>query len=358
MRANDDGRGMRILITGAAGFIGSHFVAHFRDRHPDWEIVVIDSLNYAGAYDRLAAFRQSIRTHYHDLRAPMPDYLVDSLGPLDHILHLAAETHVDKSLTNPRPFVESNVLGTFNLLEYARLQQPALKMFFYISTDEVYGPAPPGIDHDEECPHRPSNPYSATKAGAEDLVYAWTHSMGVSAIVTDTMNNIGETQHREKYVPKIIRAILTDSPIPVHGQPGALGSRKYLYARDHADAIDFLMVHGESGAKYNVVGQEEIDNLEMVQRIERIMGRQAKVELIDFHLARPGHDRRYSLDGSKMAALGWLPPTPIDEALKKTVQWYLENPDWLGLAHVDYPLEISVVEGGVPQLAGRRGNGG
>jgi dTDP-glucose 4,6-dehydratase len=206
---------------------------------------------------------------------------------LDYIFHLGAETHVDRSLVEPRPFVETNVLGTFNLLEYVRKHQPRLKMFMYISTDEVYGPASASVDHTEAAPHQPSNPYSATKAAAEDLVFAWEHSMGVPAIITNTMNNIGEYQHAEKFVPKIMRAVLNEGAITIHGSPDNPGSRKYLYAEDHASAVEFLMTHGRSGEKYNVVGSEEINNFDLVKRIERLLGRQAKYSFIDFHSTRP-----------------------------------------------------------------------
>ena len=347
---------MRLLVTGAAGFIGSHIARHFAERHPDWEILTIERLNYAAALDRLADLRGRIGVVLHDLRAPLTDQVIRWLGEVDWVIHAAAETHVDKSLVDPRPFVESNVLGTLHLLEWARLGPRLPRMFFYVSTDEVYGPAPPGTDHDEGFPHRPSNPYSASKAAAEDLCHAWNRSMGVPVVVTNTMNNIGEGQHPEKYVPKIIRALLRGDIITVHGSPDLPGSRKYLYARDHAEAIEFLMARGERGERYNVVGAEEVNNLELVRRIERIVNRvaletpgfvsvgsrgreivtlmpdrplEARVKFVDFHSTRPGHDLRYSLDGSKLADLGWTPPTQLDEALEKIVRWTLSNPAWL-----------------------------
>jgi len=339
---------MRVLVTGAAGFIGSHALRYFYEAHPEWEFVVIDSLNYAASLDRLAWIRPArgeagrVRFLTHDLSAAFNDRMIWSVGRLDYIVHFAAETHVDKSLVDPEPFVRSNIMGTYNLLEYARHYQSNLKTFFYVSTDEVYGPAPAGVDHTEEFPHRPSNPYSATKAAAEDLCYAWTHSMGVPVIVTNTMNNLGEMQHHEKYLPKIIRSILQGQVIPVHGSPDNPGSRKYLYARDHADAIDFLLENGSLGEKYNVVGDEEVDNLSLVRRIEKILGREAKVRFVDFHSTRPGHDARYSLDGSKMARMGWTPPTKIDEALRRIVQWSLDNPEWLAVADAGHTGRLAV----------------
>lgn len=319
---------MRLLISGAAGFIGSHIARYFAGL-TDWELHTIERLNYAASLDRLADLRGRIQVHFHDLRAPITDHLADSIQEVDWIIHAAAETHVDKSMVTPAVFVESNVLGTLNLLEWCRRHQPRLRGFFYVSTDEVYGPAPVGIDHTEEHPHRPSNPYSASKAGAEDLCHAWERSMGVPVIITNTMNNVGEMQHPEKYVPKIIRALHRGDIITVHGTPDRPGSRKYLYARDHADAISFLMNVGQRGQKYNVVGAEEVNNLDLVRRIERIMGREARVQFVDFHATRPGHDLRYSLDGGKMARLGWTPPTPLDAALERVVHFTLEHPEWM-----------------------------
>lgn len=321
---------MRVLVTGAAGFIGSHAARYFCTEFPSWEILTIEKLNYAASLDRIRDLRARVKVVLHDLRAPVSDHVADLLGDLDYIVHFAAETHVDRSMVNPGDFVESNVLGTFNLLEHARKRQPKLRMFFMVSTDEVYGPAPMGIDHDEEAPHRPSNPYSATKAAAEDIAHAWDHSMGVPVIVTNTMNNVGEMQHSEKYLPKIVRAILTRRVVTVHGSPDSPGSRKYLYARDHADAIRFLMENGRRGERYNVVGDREVNNLEMVRLVEAAMGTEARVEFVDFHSVRPGHDLRYSLDGSKMKRLGWTPPTGFDVALQRIIAFYRGNPEWLG----------------------------
>lgn len=323
-----------VLITGAAGFIGSHVARYFAEKYPDWRINVIERLNYASALERVKAIAPRLRVLLHDLRAPIPDHVRGQLGDLDMIFHLAAETHVDRSCVDPTPFVESNILGTFNLLEFCRLHQPRLQMLYLISTDEVYGAAPIGVDHTEEFPHRPSNVYSATKAAAEDLTFAYEHSMGVPAIITNTMNNIGITQHPEKYVPRVIAKLLAGDIITVHGTPDNIGSRKYLHARDHADALDFLITNGRRGERYNVVGAEEVSNLDIVQRIERVLREfghdvQAKVKFQDFHLGRPGHDRRYSLDGSKMAKLGWTPPTSLDDTLRHVVQWSLDNKEWL-----------------------------
>lgn len=331
----------RVLITGAAGFIGSHVLRYFASAHPYWEFVIVDRLNYAGALSRIADVvqpetRSRFKIVLHDLRAEITDYVRESIGAIDIVMHLAAETSVDKSAVDPRAFVESNVVGTFNLLEYCRLHQPRLDKFFLISTDEVYGAAPAGVDHGEDFPHRPSNVYAATKAAAEDLAFAYEHSMGVPVIITNTMNNIGPMQAPEKYLPRVIRALARGELITVHGTPDNVGTRKYLHARDHADAINFLMAHGKRGERYNVVGAEEVSNLDVVRRVEKTFRQlghnvDAKIKFQDFHLGRPGHDRRYSLDGSKMAALGWVPSRSFDTVIHELVQWALVNKDWSGV---------------------------
>ena len=319
----------RMLITGAAGFIGSHAARYFSRVLPSYELVTIEKLNYASSLDRLRDLRRIMRVVLHDLRAPLTDHCHKEIGELDYVLHFAAETHVDRSMVDPLPFVESNVLGTYNLLEYCRLWQPRLKMFFMVSTDESYGAAPFGVDHSEDSPHRPSNPYSATKAAAEDLAFAWNHSMGVPTIITNTMNNVGEMQHPEKFIPKIVRSLIRGEPITVHGSPDNQGSRKYIYAEDHAAAIHHLMQVGRRGEKYNVVGTEEVTNLDMVRRLEKIVGAEARVVFVDFHSTRPGHDMRYSLDGFKMAKLGWTPPTSLEDALRRSTEFMIENEEWL-----------------------------
>ncbi len=322
---------MRVLVTGAAGFIGSHALKLWHERHPDWRFFVVDKLSAVASLDRIAWARGDGRVQFflHDLAAPLPERIAEMACDLDYVAHFAAETHVNDSLADPEPFLRSNVLGTFNLLEFCRLRQPRLRTFYYVSTDEVYGPAPDGTDHAEGAPHRPSNPYSATKAAAEDLCFAWEHSMGVPVVVTNTMNNLGEMQHPKKFVARVTRALLRGEIVTVHGTPDRPGSRKYLYARDHGDAIEHLMRIGRRGERYNVVGAEEVNNLEMVRRVECILGREARLRFVDFHATRPGHDFRYSLDGSKMAALGWTPPTPFGEALERTVLWTAEHQEWL-----------------------------
>lgn len=320
-------------------------------QHPDWEFVLMDRLSYAGSLARIRGMmltiepgsptydpKSPIKFVWHDFRAYPSDHVRALIGAVDYVFHFGAETHVDRSTTDPEIFVQSNVVGTYNMLEYCRRCQPGLSMFFLVSTDEVFGSAPHGVDHDEDFPHRPSNVYSATKAAAEDLAYAYNHSMGVPVIVTNTMNTIGAMQDCEKYVPKILRALMRHEMIEIHGRPGNVGSRKYIDARDHAAAIDFLVTHGERGQRYNIVGIEEIDNFDMFQRVsaavlaERVFRHEHHAvpewRFIDFHSARPGHDLRYSLNGSKLAKLGWVPTIPIAMTLHEIVRFTMEHPEW------------------------------
>lgn len=348
----------RVLVTGAAGFIGSHFLRYMIAQHPDWEFVLVDCLSYAGTLERiddiLRADRgaapdaerkwphrgRQIEFVFHDIRAYPSPYTRERIGQVDLVFHLAAETHVDRSQVNPEIFVETNIVGTFNLLEYCRREQRKLDMFFLISTDEVYGAAPHGVDHTEDFPHRPSNVYSATKAAAEDLAYAYNHSMGVPVIVTNTMNNIGIWQDTEKFVPKLLRAMLHGDEIEIHGSEVNPGSRKYLHARDHAAAINFLVSFGQRGERYNIIGAEELTNLAMFKLVlrhfdtaMRARGRYMpplRWHFVDFHSARPGHDLRYSLDGTKLATMGWAPQIDVSMSVRQIVEWALENLAWLG----------------------------
>jgi dTDP-glucose 4,6-dehydratase len=351
-----------LLLTGGAGFIGHHTVEHIL-RKTDWTITIVDRLTYAGSQNHLTDMEiwktEGKRVHFvfHDFRAQFQDInlaMVTQPEP-DYIVHMGAETHVDNSIRDPRIFVETNVIGTLNMLELARAIQP--KIFLYVSTDEVYGPAPMEVVklpsgrllvephlHKEGEPFRPSNPYSASKAGAEALVYAFWNTYGLNTIVTNTMNNFGERQNPEKFIPRTVRSILKGEPVTVHVKKDELGlitdvsSRCWLHARNHADGILYLLnVFGEASGtatkkwqQYNIVGQLAGVDV-MADKIGQMLGLGSYVEkdYVDFHSFRPGHDMHYGLDGSLLKSLGWVPPMTLDHSLEQTVRWMRDHPTWL-----------------------------
>jgi len=331
----------RCLITGGAGFIGHHTLEHFLI-HTDWEIVILDKLTYAGDLNRIVDAGmdlERIKYVYHDIRAPLNGRVINEIGAVDYIIHAAAETHVDRSLEDAEPFVYSNFIGTFNMLEYARSLREKLKRYIQISTDEVYGPAHENVRWKEWDRLSPSNPYAATKAGADCLVLAYQKCHKLKAIVTRTMNNFGERQHPEKFVPLIIRSILNGKTIDVHGErleDGSwhAGTRIWLHARNHADAVLFLLQRDyedltESDSIINVAGNIEVSNKDMVMLIGEILDKKPKWKWFDFHSSRPGHDLRYALDGSRIHSMGWVPPVPFRESLEKAVLWTANNPKYL-----------------------------
>jgi dTDP-glucose 4,6-dehydratase len=268
-----------------------------------------------------------------DLTAPIGERLGHRIGPVDYIWNIASESHVDRSIEDPRPFIENNVSLAITMLDYARIAKP--EVFCQISTDEVFGPAPAGILHGEWAPHIPSNPYSASKSAQEAIAISYWRTFGVPVILTSTMNNIGERQDPEKFVPMCIRRILRGEVVTIHGTPEHIGSRFYLHARNHADALLFLTKKGATNYpdadrpdKFNVVGEEEIDNLTLANMIADILGKPLNYKLLDFHSARPGHDLRYALDGSKLKNLGWEPPVKLRESLEHMIAWTLDHEEW------------------------------
>lgn len=322
---------MRVLLTGGAGFIGHHVVDHVL-RVTDWEITLIDRLDTSGNLNRLAEIgavrNKRVRYFYHDLRAPFSSCLRNQLGAFDYILHLAAGTHVDRSIAAPLEFVYDNVVATCNMLDFARAT--GCKRFLYFSTDEVFGPAPAGVSYREDDRYRSGNPYAATKAGAEELAVAYHNTYALPVFITHTMNVIGRRQHPEKFVPNSIRKILSGETITIHADQTRTkpGSRCYIAAEDVASAVLFLFRNGACGEKYNIVGSLEINNLDMAQRLARALGRNMHYELVDFHSSRPGHDLRYALDGSKLAHMGWS-PKQIDAQIRDIAIWTAENARWL-----------------------------
>lgn len=324
---------MKVLLTGGAGFIGHHVAEHLL-RNTDATVTFLDRLDCSGNLNRITqirdweTYKRRCRWVFHDLRAPINDQLAVQLGEHDVILHLAALTHVDRSITHPLEAVMDNVMGTFNILEHARR---GCDRFIYFSTDEVFGPAPVGTAYKEWDRYRSTNPYSATKAGAEELTLAYQNTYGVPAIITHTMNVFGERQHPEKYIPGTIAKVRDGELVTVHADPSRTraGSRFYIHARNVADGVLHVLKHGAVGDKYNIVGEVECDNLRLAQLIAEYVGKPLYHEMVDFHSSRPGHDLRYALDGTKMADIGWKPKVNFEKSLERVVQWSLSNQQWL-----------------------------
>lgn len=336
---------MRILITGGCGFLGHHVVEHFLKNTDDqilvptrrsgYDIAIFDNLTYAShGLDRLRDIQaldgKRVSLFTCDLSKDLSVGMLKELQDVSYVVHLAAETHVDNSISRPRDFIESNIMGTYSLLEFAR-NLPKLKGFLYFSTDEVFGPAPDGVAYKEWDRYNSTNPYSASKAGGEELTLAWGNTYGLPVFITHTMNCFGERQHQEKFIPLCVRKVLDGEFITIHSDPTKTkaGSRSYIHCRNVASAIDFLLPRFEQRQKYNIVGEKEVDNLTLAQMIADIVGKPLKYEMVDFHSSRPGHDLRYMLDGTKMADMGWKPPVAFEASLEKVVKWTLDNKKWL-----------------------------
>lgn len=329
----------KVLITGGNGFIGHHVCEHIL-KNTNWNIYIIDKLTYASfGYDRLKDVNcyddNRIRHFCHDFTKSIEASLLEELRDVNYIIHLGAETHVDNSIINAEPFVLSNVLGTYHILEFAR-KCKYLKKMVYFSTDEVFGPAdknvyPKGfLEWDR---YNSTNPYAATKAGGEELCLAFANTYDVPVFITHTMNVFGERQHPEKFIPKCIKALLNKETMNIHADPSKTipGSRFWIHARNVAEALQYLLIlEAEKREKFNIVGEKEVSNLEMLLLIAEIMGIKAKYKLVDFHSSRPGHDLRYGLNGEKLKSRGFSYPKSFEESLEKTVLWTLENPKWLG----------------------------
>ena len=338
----------KILITGGAGFIAHHVIDKILST-TDWEIITLDRLDFSGNLNRLkevvSSYPQSeqkrVKVVHHDLKAELNPEISATIGKIDYISHLAAGSHVDRSISYPLEFVMDNVVGTAHILDYAR-KIDGLERFAYFSTDEVFGPAPTGVYYKENDRYNSTNPYSATKAGAEELVVAFENTYGLPAIITHTMNVFGERQNPEKYIPMVIKKVRDGELVTVHSdaKKTVAGSRHYIHAEDVAEALLFLYNYDlfslkadETGAKcqkFNIVGKDEIDNLQLAQFIAETQNKELIYEMVDFHSQRPGHDLRYSLDGTKMAKMGWE-PTSAYKRLESTIKWTLKNDRWLSI---------------------------
>jgi dTDP-glucose 4,6-dehydratase len=339
----------KVLITGGAGFI-AHHVIDLILQTTDWHIVCLDRLDISGNLNRLHDMLQDhdakmvserLRIVFHDLKAEINSQIVQDIGHIDIILHLAAGSHVDRSITYPMEFVQDNVVGTVNMLDYARKNLPNLERFVYFSTDEIFGIAPPGVAYKEYDRYNSTNPYSASKAAAEEFCVAYENTYKMPIFITHTMNVFGERQHPEKFIPATIKKVRDGEKVIIHSDPTrtVAGSRMYIHARDVAEGLMFILglknYHhtGDYGhahcPKFNLVGTEEIDNLTLAHMIARAVGQELKYEMTDFHSSRPGHDLRYALDGSLLKSLGWEPRIKLSERIDEMVKWSLVNERWL-----------------------------
>ena len=312
----------RVLVTGGAGFIGSHFVKSALKAHPDWHIVNLDKLSYAGNLENLTNLTDATRHQF--VKGDIADHEIIarlwSQG-IDIVVNFAAETHVDRSILWADDFIKTDVLGAFTLLEAAR--EFGVKKFIQISTDEVYGSIASG-SFTENSPLNPRNPYSASKAGADRLAFAYFTTHNVPVTITRCSNNFGPNQYPEKFIPLFITNALEGKPLPLYGD--GKNVRDWIYVEDHCAAIDFLIAHGKSGETYNIAGGNEVENIEIARRIIRKLGKPES--LIQLVKDRPGHDRRYSLDAGTLAALGWRPQRDFPSALDATIDWYVQNESW------------------------------
>lgn len=328
-----------ILVTGGAGFIGSHVVRRFVRRHPEDTIVNLDSLTYAGNLENLKDVESSPNYHFEKGDILDVEFLVEIFRKysIDGVIHLAAESHVDRSLHNPAEFAVTNVIGTIHLLNASLTAWDGAfdnKLFYHISTDEVYGSADHGTYFTESTPIDPRSPYSASKASSDHFVTAFNNSYGLPTVISRCSNNYGPYQFPEKLIPLMINNIRLKRPLPVYGE--GTNIRDWLYVEDHAAAIEQIFHKGERGTVYNIGGNNEWKNIDLVRLLCRIMDNKLGREegesgkLIKFVKDRPGHDLRYAIDASKVISeTGWRPETAFDTGLEKTVDWYLANQDWL-----------------------------
>jgi dTDP-glucose 4,6-dehydratase len=327
-----------LLVTGGAGFIGGNFIHYWHHKHPTDRLIILDALTYAGNRSTLTQPNcQLIQGNICD--RPLIDSLLTDHN-ITHLIHFAAESHVDRSILSPETFIHTNILGTYTLLESFRhhwqtLNKPNHLRFHHISTDEVYGslaPQDPGFS--ETTPYAPNSPYSASKASSDHLVRAYHHTYGLPTTLTNCSNNYGPYHYPEKLIPLTIVNILLGKPLPIYGDGQNI--RDWLYVQDHCSAIDTVLTNGTIGQTYNIGGNNELKNLDLVHTLCDLMDELAPTlpirpsrSLITFVQDRPGHDRRYAIDATKIQQeLGWYPQETPETGLRKTVAWYLANPDW------------------------------
>ena len=336
-----------ILITGGAGFIAHHIISHVI-KNTDWNITTVDRLDISGNLNRLDDIikefsiedKKRLKIIFHDLKAEINSQIKSEIGKPDIILHLAAASHVDRSIKYPMEFVNDNVVGTVNLLNFAK-ENNNLEKFVYFSTDEIFGNAPNGVSYKEYDRYNSTNPYSASKAAAEEFCVAYENTYKMPVFITHTMNVFGERQHPEKFIPMVIQRVRDGKKVLIHSneEKTKAGSRHYIHAQDVADGLMFILNlknykhKGDFGnakcPKFNLVGPEEIDNLTLAQMIAKVQKKELKYELIDNHSSRPGHDLRYSLSPELLKKLGWEPKIKLSKRIEEVVNWSLKNNRWL-----------------------------
>jgi dTDP-glucose 4,6-dehydratase len=314
---------MKLLVTGGAGFIGSNFVHHTIARHPDWKVVVLDKLTYAGNLKNLEPELSDGRCEFVQMDICDCD-VVDAVGGCDAVIHFAAESHVDRSIEDASAFVRTNVDGTHNMLEACR--KTSVPRFVHVSTDEVYGSLGDIGQFSEETPLAPKSPYSATKASSDLLVLAYVHTYKFPGIVTRCSNNYGPYQFPEKFIPLMIAQAMAGERLPVYGKGANV--RDWIHVSDHCSALDAVLQRGRDGEVYNIGGGCEMQNLDVAKLILKALGRSE--ELIQFVTDRPGHDLRYAINCEKLEReLGWTPQVKFAQGLADTIAWYRDNQAWL-----------------------------
>ena len=324
----------KVLVTGAAGFIGSNLVRHLLESS-DLAVVGLDALTYSGSLTTLESVLDHPRFMFAhgNIRDRAFVRAVFEENKPEGVIHLAAESHVDRSIVDPLAFVETNVVGTVVLLQEAMKADPRTK-FHHVSTDEVFGELGPSGKFDEETPYAPKSPYSASKAASDHFVRAWGNSYGLDFVITNCTNNYGPYQFPEKLIPVVITRALAGERVPVYGKGENV--RDWLYVEDHCRALSMVFRDGRSGATYGIGGESETTNLELVTLVLEMLDQElgnppgTSTALIEYVQDRPGHDFRYAMDITRVKSeLGWTPTTGLEEGLKTTVRWYLENPDWI-----------------------------
>ena len=317
-----------VLVTGAAGFIGANFAEYFVNKHPEYNVIVVDKLTYAGNLENLRNVKDKITFVQADICDFENMKEIFNKYEIDGVIHFAAESHVDNSIKAPFIFTQTNVIGTHTLLETAKQVwgEGSLNKFVHISTDEVYGTLGEEGYFTENSPIQPNSPYSASKASSDLIALAYHETFKMNVSVTNCSNNYGPYQHNEKLIPHMIKLALEDKNLTVYGQ--GLNIRDWLYVEDHCEAIDLVFHNGKAGERYNIGGHNEKRNIEIVKLILKHLGKTE--ELITFVEDRKGHDYRYAIDPTKIKnELGWEPKTKFEDGIIKTINWYLENKEWL-----------------------------